>query len=544
MLRSHIRMAAAVVWIFTATASAQEDSTLSLLSKVRLDRTQIYSVRDITINRDVLSITLNRGTIAFTEAIEGKVTGAVFVGSGDILAIPPDAIEKRQLFRFTKSALLSEHFETAILRFTDGTWDEVLKELRNHASETVDATEIDALVRWESELQRRANFLNGRILADLLSRRTHPFFLAQIEGAQLGWFDAIYDERNAEEVLLEQSTTASAGPVVWASFNKRSEVRDPAAAAHEDKSTFEDFSLSADGTTAQFRLKADGERVLELPIVSPGINGVTLEGNAIPFFLDRERLSVILPVPTKAGAAMTLRIEPQSRATTLGTPNRGNSIAPAGYRDQWIVEALANYPFALANPALFSMARDQLLATSPEGSSYESLGPVWIGFRLAQPRTTPGYIAALRNKAVWILHMLKSAMQRDERDVSFVSFLDEIVKQSQASRISTFDFKRLAEKHAGKPLDWFFDSWVFGTGIPSYAVTSKVDSAGNGFVISGNITQSGVPDTFESAVPVYADETFLGNVMVSSDGGEFRFNSPTKPQQILVDPMKTLLTRN
>ena len=189
-------------------------------------------------------------------------------------------------------------------------------------------------------------------------------------------------------------------------------------------------------------MKADGERVLELPIVSPGINGVTLEGNAIPFFLDRERLSVILPVPTKAGAAMTLRIEPQSRATTLGTPNRGNSIAPAGYRDQWIVEALANYPFALANPALFSMARDQLLATSPEGSSYESLGPVWIGFRLAQPRTTPGYIAALRNKAVWILHMLKSAMQRDERDVSFVSFLDEIVKQSQASRISTFDFKR------------------------------------------------------------------------------------------------------
>src|SRR5262252_7721193 len=81
----------------------QMDPTLAQLAKVRLDKSQIYSVRDVTINRDVLSITLNRGAIAFTEAINGKVTGAVFIGSGDILGIPPDPIEKKQLFRYTKS---------------------------------------------------------------------------------------------------------------------------------------------------------------------------------------------------------------------------------------------------------------------------------------------------------------------------------------------------------------------------------------------------------------------------------------------------------
>ena len=75
-------VALAIVTTSGMALAIQGEATLSQLSKVRLDKTQIYSVRDITINRDVLSISLNRGAIAFTEAIEGKVTGAVFIGSG------------------------------------------------------------------------------------------------------------------------------------------------------------------------------------------------------------------------------------------------------------------------------------------------------------------------------------------------------------------------------------------------------------------------------------------------------------------------------
>ena len=526
--------------------AVQGEATLAQLSKVRLDKTQIYSVRDITLNRDVLSISLNRGAIAFTEAIEGKITGAVFIGSGDILAIPPDAIEKKQLFRYTKSALLSEHFEAAVFRFTDGTWEEIQKELKGHAPETVDAADLEALLRWESEVQRRAAFLNGRILVDLLGSKAHPFFLAQIEGAGLGWFDAIYDERNVEEVLIQQSTTASATPFVWTSFNKRSDARDPLAAARDDKSLFENFSLSADGTIAQLKLRADGERVLTLPVASAAVTSVLFEGVAIPFVAERERLYVILPTPTRSRDEITLRIEYSTEARPEAQASaavRANTISPLTYRDQWIVEALGNYASVLTDPAVLNQARESLLAPSPEGGSYESLGPVWIGIRMTQPRTTPGYQVALKNKSLWILHMLRGIIQGNNGESAFGRFLDEVLLQAQGSRLSTFDFKRLAEKHAGKPLDWFFDSWVFGTGIPSYTVTFKVDSAPDGFVISGNITQAGVPDTFESPVPLYADETFLGNVTVSGDGGEFRFTSRTRPQQVLVDPKGTILKR-
>src|SRR5262249_30444177 len=106
-----------------AAPAVQEGAAITRLPALKLDRTRIYSARDLAIRRDALSISFNRGTLAFTESVEGLVTGAVFRGSGDILAIPPGAVEKQQLYRFTRSALLNEHFETAVLRFTDGTFE-------------------------------------------------------------------------------------------------------------------------------------------------------------------------------------------------------------------------------------------------------------------------------------------------------------------------------------------------------------------------------------------------------------------------------------
>src|SRR5262249_237884 len=97
---------------------AETDEILAQLSKIRLDKKQIYSIRDITIRRYTASISFNRGTIAFLEPVRGKITGAVFIGNGEIVAIPPDAVEKQQLSKFTKSPVLNEPFAAAFFRFT------------------------------------------------------------------------------------------------------------------------------------------------------------------------------------------------------------------------------------------------------------------------------------------------------------------------------------------------------------------------------------------------------------------------------------------
>jgi hypothetical protein len=509
---------------------------LAQLSKIRLDKKQIYSVRDITLNRDVFAISLNRGALAFTETIDGKVTGAVFVGSGDILGVPPDAIEKKQLFRYTKSALLNEHFETAVFRFTDNTYEEILKEYRKHAEETVDEDTVTALLRWESEIQRRGAFLNDRLLEDLLASSPRPFFLAQIEAAQLGWFDAIYDERRMEEVLIQQNTRLSNQPLVWASFNKRSQTREPAAFAHEGKLPFRIISASEDGASVKLKLSSDGERVLPISGVEAPITEVGLEnGPSLIFVQTTGRVAIVLPEPSHAGAELTLRVAygADDALGRIRLPNLANAISAAGYRDQWIVEGLSQYATVSSNPQRLMQARAQLLESSSENGTNESAGPVYIGFRMGQP--------ALQNKSIWIMHMLRNLLQSAHGDMALGNFLEDLGRQFQGQSISTFDFKKLAEKHYGKSLDWFFDDWVFGTGIPSYKLDSKIEAGAGGFVLTGNITQSGVPDTFEAPVPLYADETLLGLVNVSVDGGEFRFVSRTRPQQLHVDPRSTIL---
>jgi hypothetical protein len=294
-------------------------------------------------------------------------------------------------------------------------------------------------------------------------------------------------------------------------------------------------------------MRVDGERVLKLPFLASGVTSVSVENAPIPFLAATDRLVVVLQEPTRTGNEITVRINyaaGKPGGALPGVASRGSSVNPAGYRDQWIIEGLSNYRSIATNPTVLNQARQQLLASAPEGATYDSLGPAWIGFRLIQPHENSNYSSTLKNKSIWIFHMLKGVIQRDERDPAFEQFLNEILEQYKGKTFSTFDLKRLAEKYAGKPLDWFFEDWVFGTGIPMYSITSSVEAAANGFIISGNITQSGVPDTFEMPVPVYADDTFLGNVVVSSTGGEFRFTSRVRPQQVLVDPKKTVLTQD
>src|SRR5678815_3445983 len=425
MFRFAVRLAAIILMMALQTVRAADvESTITQLSKIRLDRAQVYSVRDITLDRDIFSITLNRGTIAFTEPVDGKVTGAVFVGSGDILAIPSDAIEKRQLFRYTKSALLSEHFETAVFRFTDGLQDDLLKEYRKHAPETPDVSDVEQVLRWESEVQRRGAFLNDRILTDLLSSRTHPFFLAQIEGSRLGWFDAVYDELRTEEVFLQQN--AGGTPLMWVSLNKRSESRDPASAAHDDKSGFEVTSTNQQTGLLQLKWKVDGERVIELPIPSANVARVVLEdGTAAPFMRQGNRLVVVLPVGSKAGETVALRIESASDAgvplptASIKTPG---TLTPASYRDQWIIEGLVGYASAATRPNLLASARSEILASSPDGpdgGTFESRGPLWIGSRVMQPDMVPAAMAAQRAKSIWVIHMLRQIVLREQSEAAF-----------------------------------------------------------------------------------------------------------------------------
>ena len=310
--------------VYQSSAPVEADEILTQLSKIRLDKRQTHSIRDITIRRDAFSITLNRGLIGFLEPVAGKVTGAVFIGSGEIVAIPPDPIEKQQVYKFTGTPILNEVFQSAIFRFTDGTYEEIQKEISLHAEEEVTADDMAQFDPWDETVEVRAKLVNFRLLADFLEPQGRPLFFGELNGDKRGWFDIVFDQRVPEEVTAFKlhDIGGTSAVDVWTSFNQRNEVRDLELVAHENKSAIDILAYDIDATVATgkgidakvtMRLKGliDGTRILNFEL-SPllRVSSISTDtGESVPFYQYPNANSsvAILPRGLKAGQELTLR---------------------------------------------------------------------------------------------------------------------------------------------------------------------------------------------------------------------------------------------
>ena len=100
------------------------------LGQVGLDAGRVYKVRGASLDRSAVHITLEDGTIGFTQDVMGRITGAFFEGDGEILLTPPNSVERKSMSLFTGMAILEEHFATAYFRFNDDAAAELRPDLR------------------------------------------------------------------------------------------------------------------------------------------------------------------------------------------------------------------------------------------------------------------------------------------------------------------------------------------------------------------------------------------------------------------------------
>ena len=87
---------------------------------------EAVSVNNFELKRDAGTLHLHSGTVCFVAPVEGRVTGAVFVGEGNFILDPPPS-EKSMLKLLTKENEFSEKFEHLVLRFTDSTHEDIKK---------------------------------------------------------------------------------------------------------------------------------------------------------------------------------------------------------------------------------------------------------------------------------------------------------------------------------------------------------------------------------------------------------------------------------
>jgi len=230
----------------------------------------------------------------------------------------------------------------------------------------------------------------------------------------------------------------------------------------------------------------------------------------------------------------------------------GNLVAPTSFEDQWISEALANYSALLflaetRGPETLRTTLDEyrrdLLAMVPSGHTVESAGPITWGTRLSSSQTPDAWRIVTYEKGSWIIHMLRNRLG----DENFDKFLREICRRYRFQPMSTEDFRQLAAQflppNSPDPrLESFFDTWVYGTGIPALKLNYTVSGAR----ISGTIEQSGVPADFGAWVPVaiYTSQSRpeIHWVETGSDPVSFSWSMKEKPLRAALQPADALVT--
>jgi hypothetical protein len=245
----------------------------------------------------------------------------------------------------------------------------------------------------------------------------------------------------------------------------------------------------------------------------------------------------------------------------------GNVAGAASYRDVWIQEGMANYLALLyadsKKPGEHRLTnwlehyREELSAKIVGSSqTIEEVGPLILGPRLATSKTPGAYEAVIYGKGTWVMHMLHESLRDPaaaDPDARFRELLHAVLAEHHFRPLSTADFQAAVEKQMtpamdleGTHMDWFFDQWVRGTGMPHYKVKFEVRSRGPGYVITGRLEQTGVDDTFTGAVPLYAvrigsKPERLGVVVTTGPETRFTFASRNRPVHLLIDPNLTLL---
>ncbi len=245
----------------------------------------------------------------------------------------------------------------------------------------------------------------------------------------------------------------------------------------------------------------------------------------------------------------------------------GDAVDWVSYRDEWIVEAVANYCALMMleqqHPGDMKIALDyyrgELLRETRNGIIADA-GPVTLGRRLASSKFPDAYERVLYGRGTWLIHMLRTMLRetsKDHNDALFFAALRGLLAASPGHKLSTLDLQRAFEQvmpaalnyEGRKSLDWFFDSWINGNSIPRFSLVKvRMTPAGGKLKISGTLLQDHSAQDMVTAVPMYAVDAlgksqFVGFVFADDAKTEFTLTAPAGTKEIVLDPEETVLRR-
>jgi hypothetical protein len=302
-------------------------------------------VSNLVLKRDAATFTLQSGELYFLPAVEGRVTGAVFVGEGELTMTPPVECEKHSLTLFTGEPSITEHFTRLTLRFTDKTYQEVKASpqarMSTNGPQAARAKEIYGDNQYLLRKELRTN-MELRTLVDLYTPERPGFFVAFIGGKRFEKLVFQMDplgipEVSPEEVLLSSYGDSDRG--YWTAFHLADEYKAGRGNSDEDHRIFDithhDISGAIKGTqfnatdTVTFRPLLGGSRVLPFDLYSSlRVSRVRDEqGRDLQFIQEKKEgdadFALIWPEPLEASKSYKVTVDYQG-GDALKDENNGN----------------------------------------------------------------------------------------------------------------------------------------------------------------------------------------------------------------------------
>lgn len=191
---------ATALFLIPATTFAQDDP--STKGKDRYEQIKSFtlgagsaSVKSLVLNRDRVRMTFD-GTFYFAAPIDGKITGAVFVGEGKFsAALPPSEFERDNVKRLLGADVVESDFKTAVLRFSDDTFERLGQPVGAPGSVDPQMQKLAGEIEGRILKETGAN-LAARIALSILNQEQPGFFFANFDGGKRGRFSFILDYQN------------------------------------------------------------------------------------------------------------------------------------------------------------------------------------------------------------------------------------------------------------------------------------------------------------------------------------------------------------
>jgi hypothetical protein len=248
----------------------------------------------------------------------------------------------------------------------------------------------------------------------------------------------------------------------------------------------------------------------------------------------------------------------------------GSRISNANQRNYWFVESLAEYFSALYLEAVFGKKEYEEQVDEWRGNvlnskmkvSVQNASVLWQGEDGGR-----SYQSSVYSKGPYAFHILRETFG----DEKFFPFLKKFSMELAAKReIVTRDIQIAAEAalggvdENGNPynvdLDWFFDQWIRGVGIPQYKLDYTTRQTEDGsWLVEGKITQRVVIGDSRSlrvmegkfyrgvinvSVEAKKGETYTSRLIIEGAETPFKLKVAEKPLEVAVNKMGEMLAHD